>query len=521
MRVVGVIGLMAALAAAHEAGAISPVPVGPARVQVDAALERARTVESQINSIIALNPSLDIDVATYDMQDYGRVQNGTGASRPPLNGLPILVKDNVDVSGMVTTAGSRALAANWRQGDATIIARLRNAGGIILGKTNLSEWANFRSSDSISGWSSVAGQTRNPNALDRNPCGSSSGSGAAVAAGIVDAAVGTETNGSIICPSSVNGIVGLKPTVGLVSRTHIVPISASQDTAGPMAKDVRTAALLLTAIAGSDPADPATAEANARRVDYAQGLETASLKGVRIGVLRWTTGWSTPVDAAFERALETLRAQGAVLVDIKEGPDRQAISKAEFQVLLTEFKAGVNAYLATTPPTVKTRTLADVIAFNRADAARSLGLFGQDLLEKAEATKGLEDPIYKDARATSLRGASDAINGMLATAAVEVLVAPSAPAAWKIDTVNGDQAPFGGAGGLAAVAGTPHLTVPMERRFGLPMGLSFLGPKWSEARLLQLGAAYERARGPLAPAALAPNVEGAPHVAPLLKPAKD
>lgn len=482
---------------------------GPAEVATAAALERADRLEPLVNSIIARNPDALAEARSLDRQRR---------ARGPLFAMPILVKDNIDVAGpMPTTAGSRALAANVTGRDAPIIARLRASGAVILGKTNLSEWANFRSSDSISGWSSVAGQTRNPNALDRNPCGSSSGSGAAVAAGIVDAAVGTETNGSIICPSSVNGIVGLKPTVGLVSRTHIVPISASQDTAGPMAKDVRTAALLLTAMAGSDPADPVTAEADARRQDYAKGLE-ASLQGVRIGVLRWATGWSTPVDAAFERALETLRAQGAVLVDIKEGPDRQAISKAEFQVLLSEFRAGVNAYLATTPPAVKTRTLADVIAFNKADSARTLGQFGQDLLEKAEATKGLDDPAYKEARAKSLKAASDAISGMLQTAGVEVLVAPSAPAAWKIDAVNGDQAPFGGAGGLAAVAGTPHLTVPMERKFGLPMGLSFLGPKWSEARLFQLGAAYERARGPMVPASLAANVEGAPEVAPLLKP---
>jgi amidase len=490
----------------------APAP-GPAEAATKAALERADRLEPLVNSILVRNPDALAEARMLDRQRK---------ARGPLFGMPILVKDNIDIAGpMPTTAGSRALSANVTGRDAPIIARLRASGAVILGKTNLSEWANFRSSDSISGWSSVAGQTRNPNALDRNPCGSSSGSGAAVAAGIVDAAVGTETNGSIICPSSVNGIVGLKPTVGLVSRTHIVPISASQDTAGPMAKDVRTAALLLTAVAGRDPADPVTAEAESRQVDYTKGLDTASLKEVRIGVLRWATGWSTPVDAAFERALETLRAQGAVLVEIKEGPDRQAISKAEFQVLLSEFKAGVNAYLATTPPAVKTRTLSDVIAFNKADSARSLGLFGQDLLEKADATKGLNDPAYKAARASSLKGASDAIAGMLAGSGVEALVAPSAPAAWKIDTVNGDQAPFGGAGGLAAVAGTPHLTVPMERKFGLPMGLSFLGPKWSEARLLQLGAAYERARGPLAPASLAPDAEGAPQVAPLLKPAKD
>jgi amidase len=497
-------------AALVHGGALAQPSAGPAETATQAALERAQRIDPKVNSILALNPEALAQARALD-----RIRRARG----PLFGVPIVVKDNVDVLGSwPTTAGSRALAANVTNRDAPVVARLRRAGVVIVGKANLSEWANFRSSDSISGWSSVAGQTRNPNALDRNPCGSSSGSGAAVGAGIVDAAVGTETNGSIICPSSVNGIVGLKPTVGLVSRTHIVPISASQDTAGPMAKDVRTAALLLAAMAGSDPADPATAEADARATDYVGGLDGASLKGVRIGVLRWATGWSTPVDAAFERALETLRAQGAVLVDITEGPDRQAIGKAEFEVLLSEFKAGVNAYLATTPPTVKTRTLAEVIAFNKADSARSLGLFGQDLLEKAEATKGLQDPAYLAARATSLKAASDSIAAMLATANAEVLVAPSAPAAWKIDSVNGDQAPFGGAGGLAAVAGTPHLTVPMERKFGLPMGLSFLGPKWSEARLLQLGAAYERARGALPAASLAPDVEGAPLVAPLLKP---
>jgi amidase len=504
--------LLAGVVLVQGAAAAQPAS-GPAEAATRAALARADRIEPQVNSLVARNPDALAEARALDRQR---------GARGPLFGLPVVVKDNIETAGpMPTTAGSRALAANVTGRDAPVVARLRAAGVVILGKANLSEWANFRSSDSISGWSSVAGQTRNPNALDRNPCGSSSGSGAAVGAGIVDAAVGTETNGSIICPASVNGIVGLKPTVGLVSRTGIVPISSSQDTAGPMAKDVRTAARLLTAIAGSDPAGPATAEADGRRVDYAKGLETASLKGVRIGVQRWATGWSTPVDAAFERALETLRRQGAVLVDIKEGPDRQAIGKAEFQVLLTEFKAGVNGYLATTPAAVKTRTLAEVIAFNKADAARSLGLFGQDLLEKAEATKGLDDPAYRDARTTSLKAASDAISGMLGSADVEALVAPSAPAAWKIDTVNGDQAPFGGAGGLAAVAGTPHLTVPMARRFGLPMGLSFLGPKWSEARLLQLGAAYERARGPFAPASLPSDVEGTPQVAPLLKPAKD
>jgi amidase len=501
--------LMAAGAA--QAAAQSGDPSGPAESATIAAQARVVAHDAQVNSVIALNPAA---LAEARALDRGR------RARGPLFALPLLVKDNVDVAGMPTTAGSRALAQNRRPADAPVVARLRAAGAVILGKTNLSEWANFRASDSISGWSSVGGQTRNPHALDRNPCGSSSGSGAAVAAGIVEAAVGTETNGSITCPASVNGIVGLKPTVGLVSRTGIVPISASQDTAGPMAKDVATAARLLTAMAGSDPADPATLEADAHRADYAAGLEGASLKGVRIGVLRWAAGFSAPVDAAFATALETLAGEGAVLVDVKLAPDRQGLNDAEFMVLLSEFKAGVNAYLATTPPAVTSRTLADVIAFNKADAARSLGLFGQDILEKAEAAKGLDDPAYLKARATSLKLASDAMAAMLSAAGVEVLVAPTAPAAWKIDVVNGDQAPFGGAGGLAAVAGTPHLTVPMGQRFGLPLGLSFLGPKWGEARLLALGAAYERARGPLPPASFAPNVEEAPQVAPLLSPAK-
>ncbi|MFN3371176.1 MAG: amidase [Sphingomonadaceae bacterium] len=477
--------------ATPAAAAPSPVPPDPA------------------NSVIAWAPGLEAERARLDRACRGR--------RAPC-GLPVLVKDNIDIAGMVTTAGSRALLANLRSADAPLVARLRRAGLLILGKTNLSEWANFRASASISGWSGVGGQTRNPHVLDRNPCGSSSGSGAAVAAGVAPAAIGTETNGSITCPAAVNGIVGLKPTVGLVSRTGIVPISHSQDTAGPMAIDVETTARLLTVIAGSDPADPATREADRRRTDYAAGLAGASLKGVRLGVLRFATGWSPPVDSAFEAALETLRREGAILVDIADVPDRRAIGEAELQVLLSEFKAGVNTYLSTTPPAVRSRTLADVIAFNRADSARTLGLFGQDLLERAEATAGLDDPAYLAARATSLKLAAGWLEAAFKTHRVEALLAPTAPPAWKIDAVNGDQAPFGGAPGLAAVAGTPHLTVPLARHLGLPLGLSFLGPAWSEARLLQLGAAWERARGPLPPPAFRPSLETAPEVAPLFQP---
>lgn len=476
---------------------LAALVAGPA--SADSGLAEAQARDAAINSVIAWAPDLSTD-------------------RPP-GGLAVLVKDNIDVAGMATTAGSRALMANVRTKDAPVIARLRAAGVLIYGKTNLSEWANFRSEHSISGWSGVGGQTRNPHALDRNPCGSSSGSGAAVAAGIVSAAIGTETNGSITCPAAVNGIVGLKPTVGLVSRTGIVPISASQDTAGPMATDVRTAALLLTAMAGSDTSDPMTREADARKTDYSAGLDEASLKGMRLGVLRYATGWSPPVDAAFEAALKQLADAGAVLVDITDTPDRRAMGAAEYQVLLTEFKVGLNAYLVTTPRAVTARTLADVIAFNERDAARSLALFGQDILFKAEATKGLDDADYLQARATSLKIASDFLTAAFRDHHVAALIAPTAPAAWKIDAVNGDQAPFGGAGGLAAVAGTPHLTVPMGERLGLPLGLSFLGPAWSEARLLQLGAAWERVRVPMAPASGTLSVESSPMVAPLLAPA--
>jgi len=482
-----------------------------AEQQTVAAIARVEALNPRVNAVIALFPDAQAEARALDLQRKAR-----GA----LHGMPILLKDNIEAKGpLPTTAGSLALLPNVTGRDAPLVARLRASGAVILGKTNLSEWANFRSNSSISGWSGVGGQTRNPHALNRNPCGSSSGSGAAVASGMVDAAIGTETNGSIICPASVAGIVGLKPTVGLVSRSRIIPISASQDTAGPMAKDVATAARVLTAIAGSDPTDPATAEADARKTDYSAGLATASLKGVRIGVLRFATGWSPPVDAAFAEALALLEREGAILVAIEKGPDTSAIGQASFQVLLTEFKAGVNAYLATTPATVSTRTLADVIAFNSLDP-RELALFDQSLLILAEATKGLEDPAYKEARVLSLRLAGpEGIDAMLATHKVEALVSPSAPAAWPIDAVNGDHAPFGGAGSLAAVAGTPNLTVPMGQRFGLPIGLSFMGAKWSEARLLALGAAYERARGPLPPATLSASVEEKPEVAKLLAPA--
>ena len=483
-------------------------PAGPAETAVLLAQARAAELDGRLHSIIALDPTAIAQARTID----------AGSRAGQLVGKPVLLKDNIETKGpLPTTAGSLALIDNVTGRDAPLVARLRGAGAIILGKTNLSEWANIRDTKSISGWSAVGGQTRNPYALDRNTCGSSSGSGAAVAAGIVDYAVGTETDGSVTCPASINGIVGLKPTVGLISRTHIVPISASQDTAGPMTRTVRQAAELLTAMAGSDQTDPATLEADKRKADYAALLNANSLSGRRIGVMRFASGFGT--DPLFTAALDVLRAKGATLVEIKSFDDK-AIGGNEFSVLMTELKAGMNAYLASTPAAVKSRTLADLIAFNKANAATEMGLFGQDEFELAQATKGLDDPAYKKARRISFMAAGpNGIDKLLKANKVVALVGPTMPAAWKIDAVHGDQITGGGAGSLAAVAGYPHLTVPMGLVKGLPVGLSFIGPKWSESLLLSLGYAYEQARGPFPGPRFYPSIEASPEIAPLLEPA--
>ena len=495
---------LVAIGLASSAGAQST-----AEYETLGAIARARAVDGQLHSIIAIDP-------TAIAQARGVDQRG---ARGPLAGKPVLIKDNVEVAGpLPTTAGSLALIDNISGRDAPLVARMRSAGLVILGKANLSEWANIRSSSSISGWSAVGGQTRNPYALDRNTCGSSAGSGAAVAAGIVDYAIGTETDGSITCPASLNGIVGFKPTVGLVSRTHIVPISASQDTAGPMTRTVRQAAQLLSVIAGSDAADPATREADRRKTDYAAALDANALRGMRIGVMRFAAGFGT--DPLFSAALAVLKARGATLVEIKTFDDK-AIGSNEFKVLLTEFKAGMNAYLASTPPSVRTRTLADLIAFNKANAGAEMALFGQETFEQAQKTKGLSDPAYLKARRVSFAAAGpNGIDKMMRDHRLVALVGPTMPAAWKIDAVHGDQISGGGAGSLAAVAGYPHLTVPMGQVKGLPVGLSFLGGKWDDARVLSLGFAYEQARGPLPGPNFWRSIEDSPEVAPLLEPAR-
>ena len=482
--------------------------VGPV-ANTRAAIARIQRIDPALGSVIAIDPTAI---------DQARRVAAQGL-RGPLAGQPVLIKDNIETAGpLPTTAGSLALANNVTNRDAPLVARLRAAGAVIIGKANLSEWANIRSSNSISGWSAVGGQTRNPYALDRNPCGSSSGGGAAVAAGIVRLAIGTETDGSVTCPAAINGIVGFKPTVGLVSRTHVIPISHSQDTPGPMAATVREAALLLGAIAGSDPADRATREADRRKEDYAGGLKPDALRGKRIGVMRFAAGFGT--DEPFGRALATLREQGAVLVEIRQF-DEGAMGDHEFTVLLTELKAGLNDYLKTSPARIAVRSLADVIAFNRANQRLEMPLFGQDIFEKAQATRGLSDPAYRRARATSLRIAgAQGIDLLLRRHRLDALVGPTMPPAWKIDAVNGDQISGGGAGSLAAVAGYPHLSVPMGLVKGLPVGLSFIGPKWSDGLMLRLGYAYEQARGPLPAPRFLRSIEEAPEISPYLRPVR-
>ncbi|KAB7648414.1 amidase [Polymorphobacter fuscus] len=465
---------------------------------VDAYLARIAAVDkagAALNSVVAINPQARADARQRD--DERRA--GTAAG--PLHGIPILIKDNIETRDpMPTTAGSQALQANVTGRDAPLVARLRAAGAIILGKTNLSEWANFRGRRSTSGWSAIGGLTRNAYAGDRNPCGSSAGSGAAVAASLAAAAIGTETDGSVTCPAAVNGLVGLKPTVGLVSRTHVVPISHSQDTAGLMARDIRDAALLLTVMAGSDPADPATAAADSHRSDYTATLSRDALQGRRIGVLRFAIGPDPKTARVFEAALRDLQRAGAELVDITDFAGRQQIRDAEQIVLSFELKADLNAYLASTPAAVTTRTLADIIAFNQRHAATELRWFGQEHFEEAQARGDLTDPVYLNARETGQRLAGrEGIDRMLAEANVEALVAPTTGPAWTTDLVNGDHFSGGGAGGIAAVAGYPHLTVPMGQVEGLPVGLSIIGPAWSEARLLAFGYAYEGVAPPRVP----------------------
>jgi amidase len=457
-------------------------------------IERLDRKGPRINAVLALNPDALAQAAALD------AERAAGKIRGPLHGVPILLKDNIEtLDPMPTTAGSLALKDNVTGRDATLVARLRAAGAVILGKTNLSEWANIRSSKSTSGWSAVGGLTRNPHVLDRNSCGSSSGSGAAMAAGFAAATIGTETDGSVTCPASINGIVGLKPTVGLVSRTYIVPISHSQDTAGPMTATVRDAALMLNVIAGSDPQDKATEEADARKPDYAAQLSPDGLKGLRIGLVSMQGVNARLITQARVR----LEKAGAVIVPLPVDPRAFGdLGEAEFKVLLTELKADLGSYLSSLPSgKVPHKSLADVIAFNKANAATELAHFGQETFELAESAKGLEDPDYLKARAKSLQLAGkDGIDRILAEKKIDLVVGQTNGPAWRSTLGKGDAFSLPSLSTLPAVAGYPHLTVPMGRIRNLPVGLSFIGPKWSDALVLRAGHAFEQAGPSLKPA---------------------
>lgn len=441
-----------------------------------------------LNAVIERNPDA-LDSA--DALDRERRDKGP---RGPLHGIPVLLKDNIDTGDrMHTTAGSLALADHLAARDAFVVARLRAAGCVVLGKTNLSEWANFRGARSTSGWSARGGQTRNPYALDRNTSGSSAGSAAAAAANLCAITVGTETDGSIVSPSSICGLVGIKPTVGLVSRTGIIPIAHSQDTAGPMTRSVADAAVLLTAMAGVDPADRATRAGTGKAADYAASLDPAGLRGARIGVARQYFGVNDRVDRVVEDAIAAMKGAGAVIVDPVLVPNHDKLDADEYEVLLYEFKADLDAYLGALPPGAQVRSLADVIAFNARHAAAEMPYFGQERMLEAAKKGPLTDAKYRTALARGQRSSRvQGIDATLKAHRLDALVAPTGSPAWTTDYVNGDHF-SGGCSQMPAVSGYPHVTVPAGFVFGLPVGVSFIGTAWSEARLIRYAYAFEQA----------------------------
>jgi amidase len=440
-----------------------------------------------LRSVIEVNPDALAIAAALDEERQAKGPRG------PLHGIPVLIKDNIDTADrMQTTAGSLALVGPAPARDAFVVERLRAAGAVILGKTNLSEWANFRSTRSVSGWSGRGGLVRNPYALDRSACGSSSGTGAAIAANLAAVGVGTETDGSIICPSAVHALVGVKPTVGLASRAGIVPISHTQDTPGPMARTVRDAAVLLAAMAGVDPRDEATAGAAGKvPKDYLASLDAGALKGARVGVLRGPfAGYSPRSDRVLDATVARMRALGAEVVDPVELPNAGQYDEAEFEVLQYEFKADLNAYLAGRSG-LPVKTLADLIAFNEKHAEQEMPHFGQELFLLCEKKGPLSETAYTEARDKARRLSREGIDQALASARLDALVALSGGPAWTVDLVNGDHF-LGSSTTPAAVSGYPSVTVPAGEVAGLPVGLSFVGPAWSEARLLELAYAFEQ-----------------------------
>jgi len=442
-----------------------------------------------VNSVIEINPD-----ATRIAEEMDRERRERGP-RGPMHGIPVLIKDNVATADrMMTTAGSLALVGSKPPRDSFVAKRLREAGAVILGKTNLSEWANIRSEHSTSGWSGRGGLTRNPYALDRNACGSSSGSGAGTSANFCAVAVGTETDGSVVCPSSINGLVGIKPTVGLVSRSGIIPISHSQDTAGPMARTVTDAAILLGAMAGIDPDDKATAESQGKaQADYTRFLDPNGLKGARLGVARKFFGFNEAVDRLMDEALAEMKRQGAVLVDPADVPSMGKFGKTEFTVLLYELKADLNAYLAALGPDAPVHTLAEIIEFNKKNSDREMPYFGQETFEKAQEKGPLTEKAYLDALEDNHKQArQEGIDAVMDKFQLDALVAPTAGPAFMTDLVNGDH-DTGGSSSPAAVAGYPDFTVPAGFVFGLPVGISLFGRAYSEPTLLKIAYAFEQA----------------------------
>ena len=460
----------------------------PASQSAARSVERIKLWNEDLNAVVTLAPDIMEQAAALDLEQIA------GNKRSPLHGVPILVKDNIETRDMPTTAGSLALIGNHTGRDAPLVARLREAGLLVIGKANLSEWANFRSERSSSGWSGVGGQARNPYDPMRSPCGSSSGSGAAVAAGMVPLAVGTETNGSIICPASVNGIVGIKPTVGLVSRRGVVPISHSQDTAGPMAASVRDAAQLLTAMAGADPEDAATLAATEYfDRDYSEYLNIDGLAGKRIGVVRSLAGFHEGVDRALDRAVADLEKAGAeVIHELAMPPYPDGFQQAAYDVLLYEFKHDLNRYLAGLPGAPGQLDLQKLIEFNRQNANQEMEWFQQEIFLKSQAKGDLQSDDYLAAVETVQSFSRAGIDDLLAEHGLDLLVSPSNTPAWMIDLVVGDRW-LGSSSSFPARAGYPHITVPMGFVHGLPVGLSFYGTAWSEPVLIEAAYAYEQA----------------------------
>lgn len=468
-----------------------------ARSITEAYLARIDAMNQQGPSLRAV---IEVNPEALSIADQLDEERKAGKVRGPLHGIPVMIKDNIDTADqMQTTAGSLALVGSKVKQDAFIVEQLRKAGVVLLGKTNLSEWANFRSTRSSSGWSGRGGQTRNPYVLDRNPCGSSSGSGVAVSASLCTIAIGTETNGSIVCPSSANGIVGIKPTVGLVSRSGIIPISHSQDTAGPMARTVTDAALLLGALTGTDPRDAITKESEGKRYDdYMQFLDKSDrrsdgLKGMKIGVGRNFFGFHEKVDQLMEDAISTMKAQGATFIDLETVIPENELDDASFDVLQYEFKAGLNQYLFGLGADAPVKTLKDVIAFNKAHRQEEMPYFEQEILVMSEEKGGLDAPEYKKALETVRRvSRTDGIDKMIREHQLDAIIAPTGGPAWPTDLITGDHF-LGGSSSPAAMAGYPNITVPAGDVHGLPVGISFFAGAYAEPVLLKIAYAYEQA----------------------------